>query len=130
MTAAEFRKIALALPEATEGAHVGHPDFRVGGKIFATLGPDEAWGMVKLTPDEQDALCRSHPNGFEPFPGAWGRNGSTKVHLAAAKGPIVREALLVAWSNTAPKRLVREHEASAARAKAAKRTSRPAKRSP
>lgn len=48
MTAAEFRILALSLPEATEAAHVGHPDFRIRGKIFATLGPDEAWGMVKL----------------------------------------------------------------------------------
>ena len=52
MTADEFRGLALDLPEAVEGAHMGHPDFRVGGKIFASLGPDEAWGMVKLPPDQ------------------------------------------------------------------------------
>ena len=53
MTADKFRSLALSLPEVCESAHLGHPDFRVGGKIFATLGPDEVWGMVKLNPDEQ-----------------------------------------------------------------------------
>ena len=55
MTDDDFRKIALSLPEAIESAHMGHPDFRVGGKIFATLMPEDGWGMVKLTPDEQEA---------------------------------------------------------------------------
>ena len=86
-----------------------HPDFRVGGKIFATLGPKEAWGMVKLTPELQTSFVRAMPKVFEPVKGAWGRRGCTYVHLAAADREAVREALHEAWRNTAPKKLVRQH---------------------
>jgi len=110
MTADDFRKLALSLPEALEGAHMGHPDFRIRGKIFATLGPDEQWGMVKLTPEQQATFVRDEPETFETFPGAWGRGGSTKVLLDNARVSIVRPALLAAWRNTAPKRLLREYE--------------------
>ena len=83
-----------------------HPDFRVCGKIFATLGyPDENSGVVKLTPGEQKHLVRGDPNVFQAVKGAWGRRGSTSIHLPAAKIEIVREALGAAWRNTAPKRL-------------------------
>jgi hypothetical protein len=109
MTADEFRSLALALPEATEGAHMGHADFRVRGKIFATLGPDEEWGMVKLTPDLQASFVGTEPRAFQPIPGGWGRRGATKVILEAAEELTVRQALLAAWRNTAPKRLVLEH---------------------
>ena len=71
MTAKEFRKLALSFPVAAEGTHMGHPDFRVGGKIFATLGPDEAWGMVKLTPQQQAAFMSAQPGAFSPASGAW-----------------------------------------------------------
>src|SRR5262249_21685411 len=81
VTAGQFRKLALSLPEAVEAEHMGHPDFRVGGKIFATLGPDEKWGMVKLQPDQQASLMASEPNVFQPASGAWGKNGSTIVRL-------------------------------------------------
>jgi hypothetical protein len=108
MTAAEFRRLALSLPEASEAAHMGHPDFRVGGKIFATLGPDEEWGMVKLTADEQAALIKSEPDAFHPAKGAWGRRGCTIVRLHKAKSLTVRHALLAAWRHTAPKRLVKQ----------------------
>ena len=110
MTADEFRSLALGLPEASEGAHMGHADFRVRGKIFATLGPDEDWGMVKLTPTEQASFVRTEPDVFEPIKGAWGRRGCTKVTLAAAEELTVRHALIAAWRSTAPKRLVQEHE--------------------
>jgi hypothetical protein len=110
MTAAEFRRLALSLPEALEAAHMGHPDFRVGGKIFATLGPDEDWGMVKLTPDEQASLIESEPGVFDPASGAWGRRGCTIVRLRKAKALTVRHALLAAWRNTAPKKLVRDFD--------------------
>ena len=91
MTSAEFRSLALTLPEATENAHMGHPDFRVRNKIFATLnGPNLIWGMVKLTSDEQKLFMRTDPKVFEPFAGAWGRRGCTKVHLQAASEPAVR----------------------------------------
>jgi hypothetical protein len=105
MTANQFRKLALALPEAVESAHNGHPDFRVGGKVFASLGPDEDWAMVKLSPAGQEACVREAPDAFEPFNGAWGRAGCTKVHLAEADRTMVRDALHEAWANTVPKRL-------------------------
>ena len=108
MTADDFRKLALSFPEAVESAHMHHPDFRVCGKIFGTLGyPDENSAVVKLTPDEQRHLVRGDPNVFQPVKGAWGRRGSTSIHLPAAKIEIVREALGAAWRNTAPKRLAR-----------------------
>ena len=106
MKAADFRKLALALPEASEGAHMGHADFRVGGKIFATLGyPDAKFGMVTVSPQEQDLLVRQHPNAFAPAPGAWGRAGSTSVRLAVAPRLAVKYALESAWTRRAPKRL-------------------------
>ena len=110
MTADEFRDAALALPEAVESTHGGHPDFRVGGKVFASLGPDGDWGMVRLTPDQQAELIRTEPGVFEPFAGAWGRRGYTQVNLAVAHALSARQALTAAWRNTAPKRLVREFD--------------------
>jgi len=106
MTTDDFRKLALSFPEAVESAHMHHPDFRVCGKIFATLGyPDENSAVVKLTPDEQRDLVRSDPNIFQAVKGAWGGRGNTSIHLPAAKIEIGREALSAAWRNTAPKRL-------------------------
>ncbi len=110
MTADQFRKLALSLPEAVEGAHMGHPDFRVGGKIFATLGPDGDWGMVKLTPEQQAVFVNAQPKIFQPIKGGWGRRGCTQVRLAAGTSRAVGEALAVAWRNTAPQRLAREEE--------------------
>ncbi len=106
MTADEFRKIALSLPEVSEGSHMGHPDFRVGGKIFATLGvPDSDWGMVKLTPDEQELFVRIEPQAFQPVQGGWGLRGATNVLLQPARKSTVHEALLTAWRKRAPKSL-------------------------
>jgi hypothetical protein len=110
MTADEFRSLALSLPEASESAHMNHPDFRVRGKIFATLGPDDSWGMVKLTPEQQRLLVHTEPDVFEPVKGGWGRRGCTTVHLAPATAVTVRSALMEAWRNAAPKRLVQEHD--------------------
>ncbi|MCU1264816.1 MAG: hypothetical protein JWM21_1134 [Acidobacteria bacterium] len=110
MKAEKFRKLALSLPEALEQSHMDHPDFRVGGKIFATLGPDEDWGMVKLTPNQQEPLVRSDPGIFQPASGAWGRRGATIVQLAEADESTVRQALRDAWRNTAPKRLVKQFD--------------------
>src|SRR2546423_6929891 len=103
MTAEEFRTLALSLPEASEDAHMGHPDFRVRGKIFATLGPDEDWGMVKLTPETQALFMRTEPEVFHPAAGAWGQRGATIVRLDAATESSARQALIAAWRNTAPK---------------------------
>jgi hypothetical protein len=109
VTENEFRRLALSLPEAEEREHMGHPDFRVGGKIFATLGyPGKRWAMVKLTLDQQDLLVRAEPDVFARIRGAWGRHGATNVRLEAAKKASVRRALFAAWRNTAPKRLARE----------------------
>ena len=113
MTANEFRRLALALPEATEQSHMGHPDFRVGGKIFATLGwPEDGWAMVKLTLDQRDALIHASPAGFSPVSGGWGERGATRVHLDQAPVQLVEEALAAAWRNTAPKRLLRLRDLS------------------
>jgi hypothetical protein len=110
MTADQFRRLALSLPQAVEESHMNHPDFRVGGKIFATLGPDEAWGMVKLTPEQQKAAIRSARGAFKPASGAWGRRGATTVDLAKADKLLVEESLMNAWRNTAPKKLVDEFD--------------------
>ena len=110
MTADLFRSLALSLPEASEAAHMGHPDFRVRGKIFATLGSDEDWGMVKLTPDQQAQVMSGEPDVFLPASGAWGLRGCTIVRLDDAKESTVRQALIAAWRNTAPKRLAREYQ--------------------
>jgi hypothetical protein len=105
LTSTEFRRLALSLPDTIEGAHMGHPDFRVGGKIFATLGyPSRAVGVVMLTPEQQELFVRTEPKTFTPVPGGWGRQGSTQVILRTAKRSAVREALSVAWSNRAPGR--------------------------
>ena len=106
MRSSEFRELALSFPEAIESAHMHHPDFRVGGKIFATLGyPDENSAMVKLSADDQKEFVRTSPGVFTPVKGAWGRQGATTINLAATTTGIAREALTAAWHNTAPKRL-------------------------
>lgn len=106
MTADDFRRLALDLPEAEAGAHMGHADFRVGGKIFATLGyPDAAWAMVKLRPEQQEMLVQAEPAMFRPVKGGWGAKGATNVRLDAADEPSLRSALRMAWLNTAPKSL-------------------------
>jgi len=88
---------------------MGHPDFRVAGKIFATLGyPGAGWGMVGLTPEQQEMFVRAEPATFAPVKGGGGRAGSTNVRLQKAKKVAVREALITAWRNRAPKRLAAE----------------------
>ena len=106
-TIATFRRIALGQPEATEGAHMGHADFRVRNKVFASLGvPDAAWGMVKLAPEQQEILIAAEPGTFKPAAGAWGRRGCTHVRLAGADQATLRSVLTMAWRNTAPRGLV------------------------
>ena len=108
MTAQEFRKLALSFPEAAELAHMGHPAFRVGGRIFATLGyPRSGWAMVKLSPEQQELFVRAEPKAFVPVEGGWGRQGATQVRLRVAGKGAVREALGIAWRNRAPKQLLR-----------------------
>jgi len=81
---------------------MGHPDFRVRGRIFATLGyPDKSWGMVKLTPEEQQEFVREYPEFFLPVKGAWGRQGCTNVRLDAADDETLGRAITLAWQNAA-----------------------------
>ena len=106
-----FRKVALGLPETVEGSHQGHADFRVGKRVFATLGyPDESWGMVKLTPEQQTILVEAEPDIFRPVPGGWGKGGSTNVLLSKADAKTLRSALAMAWRNVAPKSLIKSQE--------------------
>jgi predicted DNA-binding protein (MmcQ/YjbR family) len=98
VTAGEFRRLALSLPGAEEREHMNHPDFRVGGKIFATLGyPDATRGMVKLFPDQQVEFVAADPNGFVPVKGAWGKQGCTQVVLVSADKDRVKAAMRAAW---------------------------------
>lgn len=109
MTANDFRRLALSLPEAVESAHMDHPDFRVRGKILATLGhPAEGWGMVKLTPEQQHYYSKAEPEVFVPVKGTWGRRGATSVNLGAAKRKELLTALRAAWRNVAPKCLAEQ----------------------
>lgn len=109
VTPAQFRRMALAFPDTVESAHMNHPDFRVRGKIFATLGyPDKKWAMVKLTPDQQEVFVADEPRVFAPAAGAWGRQGNTTVRLSAAKQGTLHRAILAAWLHTAPKPLAKK----------------------
>jgi len=108
MTADDFRRLALSLPEAIESSHMNHPDFRVGGKIFAPLWADDERGVLLLNPEQQAALVAAAPKVFAPVKGGWGLRGATNVHLPPAKALMLREALMTAWGRVAPKRLVAE----------------------
>jgi hypothetical protein len=109
VTIDDFRRVALSMPEATEKTHMAHPDFRVGGKIFATLGyPDPHHGMVILPPEEQARLVRSHSDTFAAAKGAWGKSGSTSVRLDAVDEPTLRRVMEIAWRKRAPKRLLKQ----------------------
>jgi hypothetical protein len=99
VTAAQFRRIALGFADVAESAHMGHPDFRVNGRIFATLSADGRQGMVKLPLDGQARVLRDHPDAFAPASGAWGRQGSTMVQLASADAETVGEAMTIAWQH-------------------------------
>lgn len=110
MTESEFRKLALSFAGTEESAHMGHPDFRVGGKVFATLQPAKGMGMVSLSTEQQEIFIKVAPEIFEPVPGGWGRKGATYVRLSAASKKIVRDALSSAWRNRAPRKLLKEVE--------------------
>jgi hypothetical protein len=107
MTVKDFRVMALALPGAEEREHMHHPDFRVGGKIFATLGyPSVGWAMVKLTPAQQQLYTVAHPDVFVAVKGAWGARGATNLRLRSAGKRMAGQALADAWRNLAPTHLV------------------------
>ena len=107
MKPATFRKIALSLPEATEGSHFSNADFRIAGKIFATLALEhQGYGVLLLTPDQQAGMIQDAPEIFSPVPGGWGEKGATRVTLAKVPSDILEAALRVAWRRKAPKRLL------------------------
>jgi hypothetical protein len=111
MKVADFRKMALGMPEAVEGSHMGHADFRVGGRIFATLAyAEEGYGVLSLTPEEQEGMVEDAPEVFSPVPGGWGAHGATRVRLAKVKPDILEGALRAAWKRRAPKKLLREKQ--------------------
>jgi hypothetical protein len=107
LTAADFRRIALSLPEAVEGSHFGNADFRVGGKIFATLALEKAgYDVLLLMPEQQAGMVGDELQVFSPVPGGWGRKGSTRVRLAKVPPGILESALRTAWRRRASKRLL------------------------
>lgn len=98
MKAADFRRIALSLEGAEEGSHMGAPDFRVGGRIFATLASQsEGYGNLMLTPEQQSAFVEEQPEVFVPIKGGWGKMGMTHIRLAAANEDVLAGALRAAW---------------------------------
>lgn len=100
MTPKVFRRLALGMPGAVESAHSGHPDFRVGKRVFATLGyPDSKSGMVKLRAEQQQMLVSAEPGIFRPAAGAWGKRGSTLVDLEQLDEPTAESAIKMAWGN-------------------------------
>ncbi len=121
MTATAFRVIVLSLEGAIEGAHMGHPDFRVNGRIFASLHPGETKAMVKLALDEQDAFVRAKPDVFAPSSGAWGRQGCTDVLLAKVDRTTMRSAAILAWEAAMQKPPAKRRAPSGARRPARKR---------
>src|SRR2546423_2643965 len=98
MNAADFRRIALSLDGAEESSHMGSPDFRVGGRIFATLASQsQGYGNLMLTTEEQARFVEELPDVFVPIAGGWGKMGATHVRLAAANEDLLRGALRTAW---------------------------------
>ena len=103
-TADDFRRLALALPGAEEKSHMDHPDFRVGGRIFATLAsPDKGHGMVALIPEQQELAMDAEPEAFRAASGAWGRGGSTLVVLARVSDEWLERTLRWAWEHRVAK---------------------------
>src|SRR5215467_4845198 len=98
MNVADFRRIALSLEGTEEGSHMGSPDFRVGGRIFATLASaKQGYGNLKLTPEQQAEFVRELPDVFLPVHGGWGRMGMTHIRLAQANKDVLSGALQTAW---------------------------------
>jgi hypothetical protein len=107
MTPDDVRRLALALPEASESSHMRRPDFRVRSKIFATLYPDEQRAVVKLTSEDQQMRVEAEPLVFSPISGKWGLQGWTAINLTHSDEVTLQSALLAAWRAVAPKGLVK-----------------------
>jgi hypothetical protein len=113
MTPDDFRRIALSLEGAEESAHMGAPDFRVGGRIFATLASEShGYGNLMLTPEQQAAFIAEAPELFLPVHGGWGRMGSTHIRLAEASEDALAGALHTAWKLRVEKNQKPEKKAS------------------
>ena len=112
MKARDFRRIALALTGVVESSHMNHPDFRVSGRIFATLHADDRYGMVKLTPEQQRRFLMEGAAAFAPENGAWGRQGCTRVSLESVDEDTLGEAITLAWKNATTKRTSRTSRTS------------------
>jgi hypothetical protein len=98
MNAADFRRIALSLEGAEEGSHMGSPDFRVGGRIFATLASErQGYGNLMLSPQQQAEFVEEQPDVFLPIAGGWGKMGATHIRLAATNEDMLAGALRTAW---------------------------------
>ena len=106
LSQAQFGALALSFPEAIQGSHFDATDFRVGGRIFATLRPKDGRAVLKLSPDQQRLLLETSDDIFEPVPGSWGQKGWTNVVLANADEETVRHAMAMAWRTVAPRRLI------------------------
>jgi hypothetical protein len=118
MNISDFRRIALSLEGVEEGSHMGAADFRVGGRIFATLAAqDKGYGNLMLSPEQQADFVRELPDVFLPVPGGWGRMGATHIRLAKASEDLLAGALRTAWKRriemnaTVKKKRTRERRA-------------------
>lgn len=131
MTPEQFRRAALKLPGAVEGAHHDHPDFRANGRVFASLSPaGQGWAMAKVSPEEQETFVRNEPAAFEPFNGAWGKAGCTRIRLDVAPAAAVEAALLMAWRGAQAAKPRTTKKPAAARAAKPAVDRRPAKAAP
>ena len=126
MTAGEYRRMVLALDGVIQAEHMGHPDFRVGGKIFASLQQGLRAGSVMLSPQDQADFIAAAPDAFMPESGAWGRAGWTRIQLAGADEEIVGEALTLAWRRRIALTEEQKHRKTPARAPRAKPAARKA----
>jgi hypothetical protein len=115
-TAADFKRLALSFAGAEEGAHMGAVDFRVGGRIFATLAAVKiGYGNVMLTPEQQQAFVAERPDVFLPVAGRWGEGGVTHIRLSEADDAIVRGALEAAWRHRLARNTAADEKKSRAR---------------
>ena len=109
MSLEEFAEMALSFPETIQASHFNTTDFRVNGKIFATLRPEKLRGVLLLTREDQSLLRETSGDMFEPVPGSWGEKGSTYVVLDSANPYAVRHAMAIAWKKAAPKSVSARH---------------------
>jgi hypothetical protein len=131
MTPNDFRRIALSLEGAEESSHMGNPDFRVGGRIFATLASArQGYGNLMLTPEQQNSFVQELPGMFLPVKGGWGRMGATHILLAVANKDVLTGALQTAWKLRVEKnkKSPQKNPASAKKVRAGQNLQKPAKK--